>query len=233
MAFSKWALPIMSVAAFLLLSVGIYWGLFLAPAEKYMGDTSRIMFIHVPSAWVAMAAYASMAGASFVYLIWRHNLADLAASAMAPVGAVFTFLCLVTGALWGKPTWGAYWVWDARLTSMLVLLFLFIGYMALRAALEDPAQSARAGAILALVGVINLPIIRFSVDWWNTLHQPASLFSETDGQPAMPMEFLMPLLVNGTGAFFLFSACVLVTMRADVLQRRADILMARRIGASG
>ena len=196
-----------------------------------MGDTSRIMFIHVPSAWVSMAAYSGMAGASFVFLIWRHNLADLAARAMAPAGAAFTFICLVTGALWGKPTWGAYWVWDARLTSMLVLLFLFLGYMALRAALEDPARGARAGAILALVGILNLPIIKFSVDWWNTLHQPASMFKQTDGQAAMPAEFLVPLLINGLGATFLFGACVMMAMRTYVFERRADILISKRLGA--
>ena len=153
----------------------LIWGLFFAPADWQQGDTVRIMYVHVPFAWLASAGYFSLAVCSFVSLVWRHPLADLAAVEIGPVGAAFTAVCLATGSLWGKPTWGAWWVWDARLTSVFVLFLLYLGHIALVRAFDDPTRGYRAGAILALVGVINLPIIKFSVDWWNTLHQPASI----------------------------------------------------------
>jgi len=186
----------------------------------------RIMYVHVPSAWLAMAAYAGMGAASFVYFIWRHNLADLAARALAPVGAVFAFLCLVTGAIWGRPMWGAWWVWDARLTSMLVLFLLFLGYIALRAAIEDERLAAHSGAILAMAGLINLPIIKFSVDWWNTLHQPASVI-RFDG-PTIHASQLWPLLVMALAFTALMTALVLTAMRTLIARRRADVLLRRR-----
>ena len=262
MAFSRIALPIMSVLALIILTTGAIWGLFYAPAELYQGDSARIMFVHVPAAWLASMAYLFMAVAGLVYFVWRHNLADLAAKSAALPGAVFTALALITGAIWGKPTWGAYWVWDARITSMLVLFFLFLGYLALRAALGDDQRAGRASAILALVGTVNLVIIRYSVEWWNTLHQPASVgktrtlptecvgwddpaagFSEAAvkaceslaalvGKPAMPMEFLLPLLYMAFGASLLFGALVLTGMRMEVYRRRGDVLLARKLGAA-
>jgi heme exporter protein C len=167
--------PWVTVAAVLLLAVGLYWGLFVAPADWQQGDAVRIMYVHVPAAWLASLGYLSLALCSAASIIWRHPLADLAAVEIGPVGAGFTAVCLATGSLWGKPMWGAWWVWDARLTSVLVLFFLYLGHIALVRAFDDPQRGYRAGAILALVGVVNLPIIKFSVDWWNTLHQPATI----------------------------------------------------------
>ncbi|MBI3113326.1 MAG: cytochrome c biogenesis protein CcsA, partial [Rhodospirillales bacterium] len=158
-----------------LLAAGLYLGLFASPADYQQGDSVRIMYIHVPAAWMALFCYTALAGASAVALIWKHPLADLAGRATAPVGACFTVLALVTGSLWGKPMWGTWWVWDARLTSVLVLLFLYLGYIALATAFDDAGRGARAAAILALVGFVNVPVIKCSVDWWNTLHQPASV----------------------------------------------------------
>jgi heme exporter protein C len=214
-----------ALAAVLFL-VGIPWALVLSPPDYQQSDTVRIMYVHVPSAWLAMAAYGGMGTASFVYFIWRHNLADLAARALAPAGAVFAFLCLVTGAIWGRPMWGAWWVWDARLTSMLVLFLLFLGYIALRAAIEDERLAARSGAILAMAGLINLPIIKFSVDWWNTLHQPASVF-RFDG-PTIHASQLWPLAIMALAFTALLTALVLTSMRTLIAQRRADVLLRRR-----
>lgn len=205
-----------------LFAVGVPWALVFSPADYQQSETVRIMYVHVPAAWLAMAAYAGLGVSSFVYFIWRHNLADLAARALAPAGAVFAFLCLVTGALWGRPMWGAWWVWDARLTSMLVLFLLYLGYMALRAAIEDEKLSARAGAILAMAGLINLPIIKFSVDWWNTLHQPASVI-RFDG-PTIHASKLWPLSVMAIAFTVLLSAIVLTTMRTMIVERRLERL---------
>ncbi|TGY89319.1 heme ABC transporter permease [Marinicauda algicola] len=206
----------------LLFAAGLPWALAFSPPDYQQSETVRIMYVHVPAAWLGLAAYAGLGVASFVYFVWRHNLADLAARAIAPVGAVFTALCLVTGALWGKPTWGAWWVWDARLTSMLVLLLLYLGYMALRAALEDERLAARAGAILAMAGLINLPVIKFSVDWWNTLHQPASVF-RLDG-PTIHASKLWPLSVMALAFTMLLATLILVRMRTLLLTRRAEAL---------
>ena len=185
-------LPFVAWPTAVLAPLALYWALFLAPADYQQGEAYRIIFVHVPAAWMASFAYLGIAVASFVALVWRHPMAEVSARAMAPVGAVFTAIALVTGAVWGKPMWGTWWVWDARLTSVLILFFLYLGYMALYDAFEDPARGARAASILALVGAINLPIIRFSVDWWNTLHQPATILRR-DG-PAMDPAMLYPLL---------------------------------------
>jgi heme exporter protein C len=208
--------------AIALFAVGLPWALVFSPADYQQSETVRIMYVHVPAAWLAMAAYAGLGVSSFVYFIWRHNLADLAARALAPAGAVFAFLCLATGALWGRPMWGAWWVWDARLTSMLVLFLLYLGYMALRASIEDEKLSARAGAILAMAGLINLPIIKFSVDWWNTLHQPASVI-RFDG-PTIHASKLWPLSVMAIAFTVLLTAIVLTTMRTMIVERRLDRL---------
>jgi heme exporter protein C len=217
-----WGFAALAVPLF---AVGLYWGLVLAPEDYQQGDSARIMFVHVPAAWCALMAYSAMAVASFVSLVWRHALADVAAKSMAPAGMIFTLICLVTGALWGKPMWGTYWVWDARLTSMLILFFIYLGYLALWAAIDEPQKAARAAAILCLVGVINIPIVKFSVDWWYTLHQEASVF-RMDG-PAMPMEFLAPLFVMAFAYSFLFGAVTLAGMRAEVFAQRARVINAR------
>jgi len=219
MAFSRWAAPMFGVIAVVLAVVGLYLG-FTAPEDYQQGQTVRIMFIHVPAAWLSMFAYVCLAGASFLSLIFRHALADAAAQAAAPLGAAFTFLALVTGSLWGRPMWGAYWVWDARLTSVLVMFLLYIAYIALRASMDDEAKAARAAAILALVGAINLPIVKFSVDWWNTLHQGASVF-RGDGPTLAPV-FLYPLLLMGLAYMAAFGSLWLVGIRGEVWRRRAE-----------
>jgi heme exporter protein C len=207
-------LPWLAAATVLFLAVGLYLGLNVPP-DYQQGSTVRIMFIHVPAAITAELAYAAIALASLVGLVWRHPLADSAARLAAPLGAVFTALGLVTGSLWGRPMWGAYWVWDARLTSFLLLLLLYLGYMALWTAREDETKAARAAAVLALVGAVNLPIIKFSVDWWNTLHQGESIIS---GQIA-PV-FLGPLLAMAAGYGFLFVTLWFIRIRTDILARR-------------
>ena len=194
-----------------------------APDDYQQGATVKIMFIHVPSAWLAMFSWALMSLAALGTLVWRHPLADVAAKAAAPVGAAFTFMCLVTGMLWGRPMWGAYWVWDARLTSVLVLFLMYLGVIALWRTVDDPSSSARAAAILTLVGAINLPIIKFSVDWWNTLHQPASVMRL--GGPAIHPSILMPLLVMALAFTLLFVTLHLAAMRNEILRRRARTLM--------
>ena len=201
-----------------LFAVGLYMSFFTAPADYQQGETVRIMFIHVPAAWMALFCYTFLAVASAVALIWKHPLADLAAKAAAPVGAVFTAVALITGSLWGKPMWGTWWVWDARLTSVLVLLFLYFGYMALWQAIEEPQKASKAAAILALVGFVNVPIIKFSVDWWNTLHQPASVL-RMDG-PSIHPSMLWPLLVMALAFKGYFICVLLVRMRMEMNARR-------------
>ena len=220
------ALPYLIASAIVLTAAGLGWGLFGAPADWQQGDAVRIMYVHVPSAWLASAGYTGLAVCSVLSLVWRHPLADLAAAEISPVGAGFTALCLATGSLWGKPMWGAWWVWDARLTSVLVLFFLYIGHVALVRAFDDPTKGYRAGAILALVGAVNLPIIKFSVDWWNTLHQPASI--SLTGAPAMALDMLWPLLISAIGFTLCFAAIVVARTRAAVMERRIrGLLMAR------
>ncbi|MFM7778410.1 MAG: heme ABC transporter permease [Alphaproteobacteria bacterium] len=214
------------VAAALVLGAGLVWGLFLSPADWQQGETVRIMYVHVPMAWLAMGGYTSLAVASIMSLIWRHPLADLFARELSPVGALVTALCLATGSLWGRPMWGTWWVWDARLTSVLVLFFLWLGHAALTRAFEDQERGARVGAILALVGIVNIPIVKFSVDWWNTLHQPASV-TRFDA-PGMHVDILYPLLTCALGFSLLFGAVVLARTRAAVMERRIRALQLAR-----
>jgi heme exporter protein C len=210
-------LPWFWAFAALLLTVGVVWALAYVPEDYQQGDSVRIMYIHVPAAILSQSAYAMMAFAGGVFLIWRIKLADIALQCAAPIGASITFLALVTGSIWGKPTWGTWWVWDARLTSTVVLLFLYIGIMALRAAMENRESAGRATALLALVGVVNLPIIKYSVDWWFTLHQ-ASSFSLTE-KPAMPPEMWMPLLVMVLGFYFFFFSLWMMRIRVEIINR--------------
>ncbi|MBM3527757.1 MAG: heme ABC transporter permease [Alphaproteobacteria bacterium] len=194
-----------------------------APDDYQQGATVKIMFIHVPSAWLAMGIWALMAIATFGTLVWRHPLADVAAKAAAPIGAAFTALCLITGMLWGRPMWGTYWVWDARLTSVLVLFLMYLGVIALWRTVEDPSRAARAAAILTLVGALNLPIIKWSVDWWNTLHQPASVVRLAG--PAIHPTILMPLLAMAVAFLLLMVTLHLAAMRNEILRRRVRTLM--------
>ncbi len=209
------------------LGAGLYLGLFRAPADYQQGESVRIMYVHVPAAWMAMFCYTSMAISAAVGLIWKHPLADVAGKATAPVGAVFTFLALVTGSLWGKPMWGTWWVWDARLTSVLILFFLYIGYMALYNAFDNPQRGAKAAAILALVGFINVPIIKFSVDWWNTLHQPASVI-RMDG-PSIHPSMLWPLLFMAIGYTLFYVWVLIIRIDADVTAGKIRALRQRRV----
>ena len=199
----------------LLVGAGVYFALFASPADYQQGESVRIMYVHVPSAWLAMAGYSTVALASAVALIWKHPLADLVAKSASPVGAAFTFLCLATGSLCGKPMWGTWWAWDARLTSMLILFFLYLGHMALLNAFDEPTRGAKAAAILALAGSVNIPVIKFSVDWWNTLHQPASIVRL--GGPTIAPELLWPLATLGLAFTLLFVSMLLVRMRSALM----------------
>jgi heme exporter protein C len=231
LAFADRILPFVWAAALLGLAVGLYLAFFVAPPDYQQGETVRIMFIHVPSAWLSMFGYVLMAVAALGTLVWRHPLADVAAKSIAPVGAVFTFLALVTGSLWGKPMWGTYWVWDARLTSVLVLFLMYLGLIALWRAVDDPGRAARVAAVLILVGAINLPIIKFSVDWWNTLHQPASVFRM--GGPTIDASMLWPLFVMAIAMTLMFIALALMAMRNEILRRRVRALQLAAAGAAG
>ena len=214
--------PWLAAAAAALAAAGLYLSWFVAPADYQQGETVRIMFLHVPAAWLALFFYVLMAVSALGTLIWRHPLADVSQKAAAPIGAAFTLICLVTGALWGKPMWGTYWVWDARLTSMLVLFLMYCGILALWRTIDEPARAARAVSILTLIGVVNLPVIKFSVDWWNTLHQPASVL-RLDG-PAIHPSMLYPLLVMAAG-FMAFAVTLhLAGMRTEILRRRVRTL---------
>jgi heme exporter protein C len=215
-------LPWLGAAALASLAAGLYLGLSVPP-DYQQGETVRVMFLHVPAAWTAMMAYGLMAAASLVGLVWRHPLADQAAKAIAPLGALFTALGLITGSLWGRPMWGAWWVWDGRLTSFLLLLFLYLGYIALWNAIEDETRAARAAAILALVGAVNLPVIEFSVDWWTTLHQGESILRK--GGPLIATVYLWPLFAMATGYTLLFFTLWLMRIQTEILGRRARSLM--------
>lgn len=211
-------LPWVSGITVLSLVAGLYMAFFTSPPDYQQGETVRIMYIHVPSAWMAMFIYSSIAFASVCSLIWRHPLADLAAKASAPIGAGFTFLALATGSLWGKPMWGAWWVWDARLTSVLILFFLYLGHMALMNAFEEQERGNRAAAVLAIVGFVNIPIIKFSVDWWNTLHQPASVM-RADG-PSIDPSMLWPLLIMGLAFKFFYLVVVLIRIKSELIEAK-------------
>ena len=217
-------LPWLALAAAIYLVAGLYFA-FIAPPDYQQGDTVKIMFIHVPAAWVAMMSYGLMALASLIGLVNRHPLADVAAKTIAPLGALFTALALITGSLWGRPMWGTYWVWDARLTSFLILLLLYLGYIALWNAIEDETRAARACAILALVGVVNLPIIEFSVDWWSTLHQGESIVRI--GGPLIAGVFLWPLFLMAVGYTLLFSTLWILRIHTEILERRARAILLR------
>jgi len=223
----KAVVPWLAALVVILLGTGLYLSFFVAPPDYQQGETVRIMFIHVPTAWLAMFGYTVIALAALGTLIWRHPLADVAAKTAAPIGATFTFIALVTGSLWGKPMWGTYWVWDARLTSMLVLFLLYLGLIALWHAIEEPGRAGRAAAILALVGTVNIPIIKFSVDWWNTLHQPASVFRA--GGPTIDPALLTPLFVMAAGFTALFVLLHLIAMRAEILRRRVRALQQTQV----
>jgi heme exporter protein C len=219
---SNVVLPWAAGATAVLMIAGLYLSLVASPADYQQGDTVRIMYIHVPSAWMALFIYTNMAVAAAVGLVWKHPLADLFTKAAAPIGAGFTALCLITGSLWGEPMWGTWWVWDARLTSVLILFFLYLGYMALVNAFDDPTRGAKAGAILVLVGVVNVPIIKFSVDWWNTLHQPASVVRM--GGPSIDPSMLWPLLIMGFAFTAYFVTVVLLRVRSEIAARKIQTL---------
>lgn len=222
------ALPAVWAITAALFAVGLYGALISAPADYQQGETVRIMFVHVPAAWLALMVYTVMALASIAAIIFRHPLADVAAKTAAPIGAGFCFLALVTGSLWGKPMWGAWWVWDARLTSMFVLFLLYLGYIAIWRAIDQPQRAATIARIVALAGFINIPIVKFSVDWWNSLHQPASVFRL--GGPSIAFSMLWPLLVMGLAYTSLFLALHLVSMRAEITSRKIRQLRIAQIG---
>jgi len=212
--------PWFSWFAVVLIAVGTVGGLWIAPPDYQQLDAFRIIYFHVPSAWLSQFGYVVMAAAAAVGLIWRIKLAHAVAAACAPIGASFTAVALATGSIWGKPMWGTWWVWDARLTSTLVLLFLYFGYMALRAAIDDENRADRASALLAIIGVINIPIIKYSVEWWNTLHQPATI--SKIGTPSMNPDMLVPLLVMWLGFTFFFFAILMVRTRAELIARERN-----------
>jgi len=211
-------LPWISGLTALILAIGLWQALWVSPADYQQGDSVRIMYVHVPAAWMSMAVYTIMALASAVFLIWRHPLADIAARASAPLGAAFTLITLITGSLWGKPMWGAWWVWDARLTSVLVLFFLYIGYIALADSIANDERGKKTCAILALVGFVNIPIIRFSVEWWNTLHQPASIIRE--GGMAIHESMLIPLFLMAAAFHLLYVALLLIRMKTALTRQK-------------
>lgn len=227
MRLSRLLQPWLAAATVLLIAAGLYLALVASPPDYQQGESVRIMYVHVPAAWMAMFCYAALAGASAVGLIWKHPVADLAAKATAPIGASFTFLALVTGSLWGKPMWGTWWVWDARLTSVLILFFLYLGYMALQSAFDDPARGAKAAAIMAIVGFVNVPIIKFSVDWWYTLHQPASVFRA--GGPSIDPTMLWPLGLMAAGFTTYYLYVVLVRLRAEIVAGKIRALRLRQV----
>lgn len=214
--------PFAVLIALTSLMAGLWFSLVASPADYQQGQTVRLMYIHVPAAWMGLFCYVAMAVFSAMALIWKHPLADLLGRATAPVGAAFTFICLVTGSLWGKPMWGTWWVWDARLTSMLLLLFLYLGYMALMDAFDNPERGRKAAAILALVGVVNVPIIKWSVDWWNTLHQPASVV-KMDG-PSIDPSMLIPLLLMAVGFQAYWVVVLILRARAEIAGAKIQVL---------
>ena len=212
-------IPWLTVITIILLSIGMTWALLFSPADYQQGDSYRIFHIHVPTASLSMGIYVGMAIAALCSLVWQLKLADASAAAMAPVGAVITFIALVTGAAWGKPMWGAWWVWDARLTSELILLFLYLGVMALHNAFEDKNLAGKAASILTLVGVINIPIIKYSVEWWNTLHQGATVSKL--GKPSMTLDMLWPFLFSFLGLVFLVALIICIRFRTEILARNS------------
>lgn len=220
---ARWMVPACGILSILLFIPGLYTALYSSPVDAVQHDSVRIMYVHVPAAWISMAAYASLGVAGIFFLVWKHILAGLYIRAVAPVGMVFTAICLVTGSLWGMPTWGTWWVWDARLTSVLVLFFLYAGIITLDRAYDNPDRGLNAAAWLSIIGLINLPIIKFSVDWWNTLHQPASLTSfKRMANPAIAPEMLCPLLLMAGAFLFLFMALAFARTRMAIDDRKGE-----------
>lgn len=225
LSLASWLTPLLLVSGLVISGGALAWGLTSVSPDRLMGETVRILFVHVPTAWLGMGGWTAIAISSAVFLIWRHPLAALAARAAAVPGAVFTAVCLATGSIWGRPTWGTWWEWDGRLTSMLVLLFLYFGYIALAQAAERDGISPRIPAIFGLVGAINIPIINRSVVWWNSLHQPPSI---TVGKSAIDPEFLVPLLLAVLGFSLLFGGVVLARMRALLADTQAEARLRRK-----
>jgi len=223
--------PWLAALTVILMLAGLYLGLYWAPPDYQQGDAYRIMFVHVPNAWMSMMAYMALAIFAAIGYIWNVRLADMLAKATAPLGASFTLTALVTGSLWGKPMWGTWWVWDARLTSELILFFLYVGYMALQASIDDPRRAAHASAILAIVGVVNIPIIHYSVYWWHTLHQPASL--TLTNQPKIYMTMLVPLIVMSMAFMFFYLTMLLVRTRSEILVREQHTDWVRKLIKAG
>jgi heme exporter protein C len=226
---ARWLTPLLLVSGLFLTAGALAWGYFVVPPDRLMGETVRILFLHVPAAWLGMGGWTAIAISSTAFLVWRHPLAGLAARGAAVPGLVFTIICLVTGSIWGRPTWGTWWVWDGRLTSMLVLMFLYIGYIALAQAVSRDGGSSRIPAIFGIVGAINIPIINRSVVWWNSLHQPPSI---TVGKSAIDSEFLIPLLVAVLGFSLLFGGIVLARMRTLLAEIQAEARLRRKAMAS-
>jgi heme exporter protein C len=223
---ARWLTPLLLVAGLLVAGAALGWGLFFGPAERLQGETARIVYLHVPTAWLGMGGWTAIAIASLTELVWRHPLAAIAGRAIAAPGALFTAICLATGSLWGRPAWGTWWVWDGRLTSMLVLLFLYFGYMALSQAADSASSgSSRVVAVFGLVGAVNIPVIHFSVLWWNSLHQPPSI---SVGKSAMAPEFLVPLLVSTVGFSLIFGGIVLARMRTILANAQAEARLRRK-----
>lgn len=214
--------PVTFLFTFLFMGLGIYWSLFVAPPDDQQGEAVRMMYFHVPAAWMSMGIYTLMTLCGLSFIIWKHPLAVLTARAAAPIGACFTLICLITGSLWGKPTWGAWWVWDARLTSVLILFFLYIGYSVLINSFDDPEKAEKAASYFNLIGFINVPLIKWSVTWWNTLHQPASLMKLSS--PSIDSSMLTPLLVMAAAYGFYFLSVLIVRLRAKVIQRKRWVL---------
>ena len=232
--FLSWTKPLLwplAAATALCFAVGLWYAFFNSPEDYQMGDMVRVMYIHVPNAWLSQFVYGVMAVSALGTLVWRHPLADVANKAAAPLGAVFTALALFTGSLWGRPTWGTFWEWDGRMTSTLVLLLIYLGIIALWRAFDDQLRAGRIIAVVTLVGALNIPVIKFSVDWWNTLHQPASVFTATG--PKMPASILTPLLVMMLAFTLLFVTLHLVRMRTEILRRRAETLSRQAALAGG
>ena len=229
--FARKIFPWVTIVAVACIVAALVLGLAVVPGDYRQGDAYRIIFVHVPSSWMALMIYVIIALCSAAGFIWRHPLADLVAKSSAPIGACFTFISLVTGSLWGEPMWGTWWVWDARVTSMLVLFFLYLGYIALNSAYDDPTKGARASAILALVGIVNIPIIKFSVDWWNTLHQPATI-SKFD-RPSMDSSMIAPLLLMVVGFIAFYLVVLIIRLRSEIAARRIRNLRLAQVGSQG
>ena len=227
---ARWLTPLLLVSGIVITAIALIWGLFYVSPDRLMGETVRILFVHVPTAWLGMGGWSAIAISSLVFLVWRHPLASLAAQAAAVPGLVFTAICLVTGSIWGRPTWGTWWVWDGRLTSMLVLLFLYFGYIALSQAVDREGASNRIPAIFGLVGAVNIPIINRSVVWWNSLHQPPSI---TMGKSAIDAEFLVPLGFAVLGFSLLFGGIVLARMRSLLADIQTEARLRRKAATAG